>query len=193
MDKNFLRDFLRDLFKPKNKNALNKILMIFLLGVGLLLLGSSFGENEELTKGRNEIKEIKEIEEEPITDAMVHTTKEDSIEKQLEEILSKVEGAGAVDVFITYGSTEEKILAENTKIEKDISNNQGGIVVQEEREVVLIEGNIPYVLVEQAPKIEGVIVVAEGGDNGVVRQGLHSGVQALFDVDAHKIVILKMK
>lgn len=39
--------------------------------------------------------------------------------------------------------------------------------------------------------VEGVAVVAEGGDNAVVVQNITEVVQALFDVDSHKIKVIK--
>ena len=53
-------------------------------------------------------------------------------------------------------------------------------------------GQNPYVIKEISPKIEGVVVIAEGGDNPVVIQDISEAVQALFDVDTHKIKIMKL-
>ena len=41
------------------------------------------------------------------------------------------------------------------------------------------------------PEIEGVVVIADGGDNAVVVQDITEAVQALFGVEAHKIKIMK--
>ena len=40
---------------------------------------------------------------------------------------------------------------------------------------------------ELAPEVEGVVVIADGGDNAVVAQNITEAVQALFGVEAHKI------
>ena len=40
-------------------------------------------------------------------------------------------------------------------------------------------------------EIEGVVVIADGGDNAVVVQNITEAVQALFGVEAHKIKIMK--
>ena len=39
--------------------------------------------------------------------------------------------------------------------------------------------------------VQGVAVVAEGGDNSVVVRNITEVVQALFDVDSHKIKVIK--
>lgn len=44
---------------------------------------------------------------------------------------------------------------------------------------------------ELSPKIEGVVVIADGGENAVVKENINSAVQALFDIEPHKIRIMK--
>lgn len=50
---------------------------------------------------------------------------------------------------------------------------------------------IPYVSKENAPEVEGILVIADGGGNAVVAKNLTEAVQALFGVEAHKIKIMK--
>ena len=42
-------------------------------------------------------------------------------------------------------------------------------------------------------EITGVLIAAEGADNPVTVQNIQQAVMALFQVDAHKIKIMKMK
>mgnify|MGYP007016946480 CR=1 FL=1 len=44
---------------------------------------------------------------------------------------------------------------------------------------------------ENAPEVEGILVIADGGGNAVVAKNLTEAVQALFGVEAHKIKIMK--
>ena len=41
--------------------------------------------------------------------------------------------------------------------------------------------------------VTGVLIVAEGADNSVVSRNIVEGVMALFQLDAHKIKVMKMK
>lgn len=45
----------------------------------------------------------------------------------------------------------------------------------------------------QEGKVTGVLVSAEGGDNPVVIRNIQQAVMALFQVEAHKIKVMKMK
>lgn len=40
-------------------------------------------------------------------------------------------------------------------------------------------------------EVEGVVVIAEGGENPVVVRNISEVVQALFDVESHKIKVIK--
>ena len=51
----------------------------------------------------------------------------------------------------------------------------------------------PLVLKETAPKVEGVLILCEGGDNITIKEAISKACQALFNVPAHKIEVLKMK
>lgn len=42
-------------------------------------------------------------------------------------------------------------------------------------------------------KVTGVLVAAEGADNSVTVQNIQQGVMALFQIEAHKIKVMKMK
>lgn len=126
------------------------------------------------------------------------------MENRLAEILSRVEGVGAVQVLITWKSTVEKV------VEKDIpgssqsmeeKDSSGGVrstrEETKEMETVYEETEsgkrIPYVVKEIQPQAEGVLVIAQGGGNAVVAQQILEAVQALFSLDTHKIKIMKME
>ena len=53
-------------------------------------------------------------------------------------------------------------------------------------------GNVSVMITYQEDEmVQGVAVVAEGGDNAVVVRNITEVVQALFDVDSHKIKVIK--
>ena len=53
--------------------------------------------------------------------------------------------------------------------------------------------NEPYVVKTLAPQIEGVLVIAQGAGNGNVSRTIVEIAQALFDVEAHKVKVVRME
>ena len=52
---------------------------------------------------------------------------------------------------------------------------------------------IPYVVKQIEPEIQGITVVAQGGENAIVQKNISEVLEALFHLDAHKIKVVKMK
>ena len=46
---------------------------------------------------------------------------------------------------------------------------------------------------ESNPQVEGVLVIAEGGDKSSVKEEIIGAAQALFGIEPHKIKIMKME
>ena len=124
------------------------------------------------------------------------------LEERLEKILSGVSGVGKVSVMITLVSSEELIVEKDKpQSYSDINETdaQGGqrITSQtdiQENTIYSTEGSdsVPYVVMRMLPRVEGVLVVAEGAGNGTVNKSVTEMIQALFDVEAHKIKVVKM-
>ncbi|MDO4473456.1 MAG: stage III sporulation protein AG [Eubacteriales bacterium] len=126
------------------------------------------------------------------------------LEQKLEDSLSKIEGAGEVSVMITWKSSSEKIVEkdkESTSESLEETDSQGGSrttknITSSDRSIYRNSGEgseegEPYVTKEISPVVEGVIIIAQGGDHPVVVQNITEAVQALFDIDTHKIKVMK--
>ena len=124
------------------------------------------------------------------------------LEEKLEKVLGKMEGVGRVKVMITLSDYGESIVEKDTV---DITNtvdeidSNGGSRSTLEREIqvetVQVEndsGTYPYVGKEILPSIEGIVVVAEGGGNATVVSQISRAAMALFPIEAHKIIVVKM-
>lgn len=121
------------------------------------------------------------------------------VERELERILSKIEGAGEVEVMITYEdqgtSVVEKDQSVTSEESTEVSSDSTGSTkkqTQRQEETVYDGEDQPYVVKELEPAIEGILVVAEGGDDVMVQKNISDAVMALFDVELHKIKIVKM-
>ncbi|MDD7740632.1 MAG: stage III sporulation protein AG [Fusicatenibacter sp.] len=125
------------------------------------------------------------------------------MEETLTSALLNAEGVGRVQVVITLESTGRKIVEKDTPDSKSTQESvsgenttQGSSESREETTVYERDGNgteIPYVISEEYPAVRGVLVIAEGGDNPVIVKEIKEAVMALFQVDAHKIKVMKMK
>ena len=100
-----------------------------------------------------------------------------AMEKRLKHVLGQMEGVGETEVMITLSDSGETI------VEKDQKEQTNRIEESEKQ---------PYVTKEVLPKVEGVLVVAEGGDDPRVISDISDTVMALFRVEAHKIKVVKM-
>ena len=126
------------------------------------------------------------------------------MEEELQELLSAMEGVGEVKVMITIRDLGEQV------VEKDVPSESGWVsetdsaggtresesARQEESTVYITdsEGNrTPYISQTTQPEIEGVTVVAQGGGDALIQKNITEVIQALFDIEAHKIKVVKMK
>ncbi len=92
---------------------------------------------------------------------------------RLESVLSSIEGAGEVDVFVHVRSDGERVIAMQESVSAD------GTIVSEP---VLVGGDV-VVLEEKKPEITGVLVVAEGAADLSVRFNLLEAVASVLDID----------
>lgn len=117
-----------------------------------------------------------------------------ALEKRLEGTLSLIDGAGKVRVMITLKDTGEKVVEKDVtrRTDTDTGGNENSDLSQSS--VYEKDGSTetPYVSNEMTPQVEGVLVVAQGGGNSLVKQNILQSVMALFPLEAHKITIVKM-
>jgi stage III sporulation protein AG len=125
----------------------------------------------------------------------------EDLEAKLERILSSIEGAGKVDVCITYESSPEIVpaISENKQSSSttDAGENGTSTVNTENTQtnVVTVNGSggaSALVIRENSPKVMGVIVVAEGADNIGVKLNLLEAVQTVLNVSPDRVDVYKM-
>lgn len=105
-----------------------------------------------------------------------------TLERRLEEILSKIQGTGEVEVMVTLADDGKKV------VEKDQhGKNEDETVYHREA-----DQEAPFVRQNRYPKVEGVVVAAQGAKVAKTREMIVHSVMALFDVEAHKIVVVEM-
>lgn len=116
-----------------------------------------------------------------------------SLENKVEEIISLIDGAGKTRVMITLSETTEYIYAKNESNQNKSSDNT--INTDNEKDYVIIEQNnedAGLLIKTIEPKIRGVAIVCEGGDNTTVQQDIYSTVSAVLNVSTARISISKL-
>ena len=127
-----------------------------------------------------------------------------SVEENLEALLSEINGAGKVSVMITWESTAEKVIQEDSVYEKNKNSQEGEDSRRVENEEIRNQQNsvyitdengnqMPYVVKELTPSVSGIAVVAEGGKNPQVAAAIIEVVEALFELPANKVAVSEMQ
>ncbi len=125
------------------------------------------------------------------------------LEERLTQALTRVEGVGEVRVMITLKSSSEQVVEREQPVRRSAtseSDAMGGSrsineVDSQESVVYRSDGSLsePYVIKTLPPQIEGVLVIAQGAGNGNVSRTIVEIAQALFDVEAHKVKVVRME
>lgn len=125
-----------------------------------------------------------------------------NLEEKLESILSKINGAGEVKVFINYSETSETVAMYNENSKTSVTeetDTSGGVRKVEEtdsqKEIVYQEddGNkTPIIQKTIQPKIEGAIITAEGASNINIKTSIIQAVEAATGLATHKIQVFEM-
>ncbi len=164
----------------KEKIGKEKLLRIALISgvVGMIIILVSdfvpFDESDNRKAGYTDISSYKE-----------------ETENEIEEILSKIQGVGRVEVMITFSGTEEYIFAEEIKASKSDKFSS-----QMQNEFVLIEKNgEKEALVSKVnnPEISGVVVVCDGGDSDKVCESVYKTVSTVLGIPTKNIYVTKLK
>ncbi len=88
---------------------------------------------------------------------------ETALEEKLENILSKINGIGTIDIMITLDTSEQNQFQKS--------------------------GNEP--VYTKTPEIRGVIVVCDGGDNIIIREKVISAVSGAFGISTTRVSVIK--
>lgn len=178
----------------KKKWGKEEWIILILIGVFFLVV---FWPDSKQNKEENENIDNIDIK---YQDANYHEYDDykNRMENQLEEVLRSIDGIDNVKAMITLKSSEEEIVLKENKrtLENTVEeDNQGGKreIVSESVEEAVCYGEGPYVTYTISPKVEGVLVVVGGEKASLLRTEIVKAVQALFDVESHKVVVIKMK
>ncbi len=109
-----------------------------------------------------------------------------NLKTELGEILMSIEGVGKAQVMLTISSAEEYVYAEELK---------RGSTQAEKNYVIIDNGSQEEALVKKInnPRVSGVLIVCEGGDDPRVCEKIYKAVSTALDVSTSKIYVAEMK
>jgi len=177
-----------------NKKFINNLFIILIISIIFLIIANYILDSRKATVStESEFKSQISYEEEVDYSAY--------LEKKLENILSKLDGVGKVNVMVTLENSVEKVTATNTtKSSENIVENDGeGGTRQVQREdlttQVVTRGSDGSLLVvkEIKPKVLGVIVVAEGAEDPEVKEKLYEAVKTVLGVKGNQVQVYPSK
>jgi len=174
--------------------------LVIILMVGILLVVIALPVSDSSSKKEQTSTPDQTTTQQSKTETLSYIEEQ---EERLKEVLSKVQGVGEVEVMITLKSSKELVVEKDTPTtsstsqEEDSEGGKRNTVDKSATEATVYEqsddgSSTPYVVKELEPEIEGIIVIAKGGDDPVIVKNISDAVLALFQVEAHKIKVMKM-
>lgn len=178
------------------KNIENLVVFLILLIITVIAINTIWNKEEKQEENNLEYKTLANIDKE---DSNILETNEYDLETKLEDILCKMEGIGKVKVLITYSQTSSVVpmysQTESTSVTEETDSN-GGTRKEESsnvnKEVVTNGESQAITQTVLLPKVEGAIVIAEGGENALAKSNIVQAVSAVTGLATYKIQVFEM-
>ena len=119
------------------------------------------------------------------------------IEEKINDIVSKIDGAGRSYCMISLKNSYEKIYAKEYEESVQIDGSNKVFTSEEYTDKIVVlesdENENALEITEISPKIAGVVIVCEGGDNERIKGLISNAVSTLLGISDEKVCILKSK
>lgn len=178
----------------------NLVFFVVLLIITIVIINLVWNGNKQVVKQENNTSS-KQLANGNAMDNTDQTTTDD-LAKQLEEILSKIQGVGTVKVFVNYSETSEVVAMynETTKTSNTEENDTSGgsRKIQEtdsQKDIIYQEENGEKTPITQKviqPKVEGAIITAKGANSAEIKANIIQAVEAVTGLATHKIQVFQM-
>lgn len=159
----------------------DKKLLLFIL-IGFLMIIIIFVSEIDIDKEKE--NDITEISDEEYCSYL---------ENKVKVFIEKIEGAGKTEVIITLAETTEYIYATDDKSIKKNNTNSNDQTIEKDFVIIEDDNNDTGLLIKTIePKIKGIAISCEGGDNIKVQEQIYSSIEAILDVKSSNISISKL-
>jgi len=208
MDKDKIKKEIKKIFAQKqlkNLMAVCLVLAFILLAMNVFLPSTKSLTSNKIT-GINVDKKVNNNSVTKDTQELVQTDEKSYEEKQkidLKNILKKMNGVGDVEVMMSFDNGEKKVPAYDTSAQKSTTeetDTEGGKRVNNQNtdssKIVMTTSdgnNEPFILTTYKPKINGVIILAEGAENSKTKYEIEQAVSKLYNLSLDKVNVYSMK
>lgn len=163
----------KNLFSGENGK---KVLIFGAAAVMILLLLSTFTDGSK-SKTRENIRVSEDASE-----------IEQSLERRLEALLEKIDGAGSVSVMVMLDRTSQTLYEKDEKT--DLKSSDGTENSARETEVVLAgSSKEPLLTGTVQPKVRGAAVVCSGASDPVIREKVTNAVAKALNIGISKVYV----
>lgn len=175
--------------KDNKKKIENMVVFIIILIITIIVINVIWNGDKKETKDdvSDDSKKLASVSENTVENTS--NVEEDDMEKDLGNILSKINGVGEVKVLITYSQTSQIIPIYNEETsqkdteEKDTNGGERKTVEKDvKKDIIYKEENGEKVPITQSvvsPKIQGAIITAKGASNAEVKTNIIEAVEAV--------------
>lgn len=185
------------------KKIENLVFLVVILIITVVAINAIWNGNSKKNKQEENSQNSKQLAQN-INNISIETSSSTSkeLEKNLETILSRIQGVGEVKVFINYSESSEIIpmyneASKNSNTEE--KDTQGGIrKIQEQdsqKEIIYKEENgekMPITKKIVEPKVQGAIITAKGAGDVNIKTSIIQAVEAVTGLATHKIQVFEM-
>lgn len=177
---NQIKDYLNKFSVIKNNKKLSLIVIAGFLAI-LLIFISEFDFNEDDTEEYNDFTGTSTYEY------------CNYLEDKVTEIVESIDGAGKTKVMITLSETTEYVYATNDKDTRKNTDTDDDSTSENEYVIIEQNNNDTGLLIKTIePKVRGIAVVCEGGNNAAVQNQIYSAVGAVLNISSSRISISKL-
>lgn len=195
-------DEIKNTIRKEKGRTVKLLIAVALAGILLMLVGSLVSDIRKDNKkktGENTVQ----VDTNNSAVMAASTSYEDKIKKELESVLSKIDGVGNVSVMIYFetGTTTVPITDKNTinKTTQESDSSGGTRITTEQSEtsttVLINNGGDTEICASQKvnPTIGGVMVVAEGASDIALKEELINAVKTVLNIGANRVSVMAMK
>lgn len=201
---NKLQEFLKDKLNGSKKTGY--VILIGLVALLVILMGNIFSSSSQKDLGQDmpRLELESESQSEEVSSHDSGTTSDVSVleanyQKQLKEMLDKIDGVSEVEVMVNLDSTDVKVYEKNLikgTQQTEENDRNGGTrnideLTEETQTVIVRQGDqeTPVLVQTKKPKVRGVLVVAKGVESATIKQWVVEAISRVLDVPTHKVSV----